>query len=636
MTVLATPSQPRRDTRLWLSSLAVRLRPSSWGANWPVWTCILGIGIVLKAELAPQYFYISSDDDQLMVQMAKGFLDGHWSSNWATTGVATLVKPVGYPLFLTSAHFLPWSPVLTAYLLYLIGAVLIAWSWWLIAGSRAQSTVILAVLVFQPVIFATGSQRIYRDSFIESVATIAIGLSFVIAAQMRTSPSRVTPPGLPDHPSGVRSLWRHWAGRMRIILLYLLALLVGVLIGVVMITKPTWQWLVIAVIAPVAFPLIQKMRQWHWQRSIIVRACVAGVLAVSGAYGVVATTIAMNQRTYHVALVEDLSAGAFARAWKAWASVEAGPPEPHVVITRDMRMAVYRVSPAASRLRPYLESPTDKWKRQDCSSLNVCNDSGPWFEWDLQYAAVSAGAVHSVKDVQTYFSRLADEITTACASKRLRCSSIPVLAPGLPTLDRIPRGALLDYAVSGLWQMVSADVSVGPPKAPVAAPDPVTYAYWASVVPGMSPSSGSTAAATTHRWTDAVVRMMTKLFGIGNLALFVLLLLGPLTWLLRRIRRRHRAGRGVDWRAATPSLLFLVSTLIGMGTLAVFAAASGDSGYTSPLYWSDFATPAELCLVLGAIASLPILRDELGRRRVNRVPIETDDVDPSRGVLEPL
>ncbi len=359
-------SSPPRGTRQGFSSLAVRLRPASWGANWPVWAFILGMGIALKAELAPLYLFNSPDDDQLMVQMAKGFLDGHWSSNWAATGVATLVKPVGYPIFLTSAHFLPWSPMLTAYLLYLIGAVLIAWSWWLIAGSRAQSTVILTALVFHPVNFVTGSQRIYRDSFIDSIATIAIGLSFVIAAQMRKSPALMAHPDLGVHQSGAPSLQRRWSGRLRRIMLYLLALLVGVLVGVVMITKPTWQWLLIAVVAPVAFPVIQKMRRGRWQWPIVLKACIAGVLAVSGAYGVVATTVSMNQRTYHVALVEDLSSGAFARAWKAWASVEAGPPEPHVVITRDMRMAVYRVSPAASRLRPYLESPRDKWKRADC------------------------------------------------------------------------------------------------------------------------------------------------------------------------------------------------------------------------------------------------------------------------------
>jgi len=596
---------------------------------------MLGIGIVLKAELAPVYLFGSSDDDQLMVEMARGFLSGHWSSNWATSGVATLVKPVGYPLFLTSAHFLPWSPVLSAYLLYLIGAVLIAWSWWLIAGSRGQSTVLLAALVFDPINFVTGSQRIYRDSFIDSVATIAIGLSFVIAAQIRTSPSRVPHPGLPDHPSEARSQWGHWAGRMRILLLYLLALLIGALIGLVMITKPTWQWLLIALAAPVAFPLIQKVRRGRWHWLSVLKVCAAGLVAVSGAYGVVATTIAMNQRTYHVALVEDLSSGAFARAWKAWASVEAGPQEPHVVITRDMRMAVYRVSPAASRLRPYLESPTDPWKRTDCRSLEVCDDSGPWFEWDLRSAAVSAGAVQSVGDVQTYFGRLADEINAACASKRLRCSSIPVLAPGLPRLDLIPRGAFVSYTMSGLWQMASVGVSVGPPKTAASAPDPVSYAYWASVVPGMPSSSGSTAVATTPRWTEAVVRTMTRLFGIANLALLVVMMFGPFRWLLRRLRGRHGAGPGVDWRAATPSVFFLVSTLMGMGTLAVFAAASGDIGYASSLYWSDFATPAELCLVLGAFASWPLVRNAWDRRRGDRAPIESDELDEPAGVLVP-
>lgn len=610
-----------------------RVRPASWGANWPVWAFILGFGILIKAELAPLYLFDSPDDDELMVQMAKGFLEGRWSSNWATTGVATLVKPVGYPLFLTSAHFLPWSPVLTVYLLYLIGAVLIAWSWWLIAGSRGQSALMLAALVFHPINFSTESQRIYRENFIGAVATLAIGLSFVIAARMRFSPSPGAPSRLGDHKSGAPSMRGRWSGPLRTIMPYLLALLIGALVGVVMISKPTWQWLTIAVVAPVAYPLSKKMYRGRLRWSVVLRVCTAGIVAASGAYGVVATTIAMNQRTYHVALVEDLSSGAFARAWKAWASVEAGPSEPHIVITEAMRQAVYRVSPAAARLRPYLESPTDKWKRAECASpLKICNDAGNWFEWDLRDAAVSAGAVQSVEGVQTYFNRLANQIITACSSKKLKCSSIPVLAPGLPTLNKIPLGATADYTMSGLWQMVSVDVSIGTPPGPPAAPNPVSYAYWASVVSGMPSSLGPSSSGTTPGWIDAIVQGMTILFRIGNLTLLVAMLLGPLTWLLRRTRRRAGGERGADWQAATASLLFLASTLMGIGTLAVFSAVTGGFGYTSSLYWSDFATPAELCLVLGAFASWPSCRDGWSWLRANRVSIKTDKADEFEGV----
>lgn len=83
------------------------------------WAAILLVGLVIKALQAPLYIFGSSDDDELMVRMAQGFVHGHWSSSWSSTGIDTLVKSVGYPLFLAGAHFLPWSPVVSAYIVYL-------------------------------------------------------------------------------------------------------------------------------------------------------------------------------------------------------------------------------------------------------------------------------------------------------------------------------------------------------------------------------------------------------------------------------------------------------------------------------------------------------------------------------------
>ena len=61
-------------------------------------------------------------------------------------------------------------------------------------------------------------------------------------------------------------------------------------------------------------------------------------------------------------------------------------------------------------------------------------------------------------------------------------------------------------------------------------------------------------------------------------------------------------------RPTTIATLFLLSTVVGMATLAVYAAALGPLGYTDPYYWADFATPGELFLVFGAFASWSALR----------------------------
>ena len=75
-------------------------------------------------------------------------------------------------------------PLVTVYLLSLAGAALTAWSWRRLSGSRPQATAVLALMVFNPIAFTLESQRVYRNLFIDAVATLAIGLAFVIAAEV--------------------------------------------------------------------------------------------------------------------------------------------------------------------------------------------------------------------------------------------------------------------------------------------------------------------------------------------------------------------------------------------------------------------------------------------------------------------
>ena len=45
-----------------------------------------------------------------------------------------------------------------------------------------------------------------------------------------------------------------------------------------------------------------------------------------------------------------------------------------------------------------------------------------------------------------------------------------------------------------------------------------------------------------------------------------------------------------------------------MGILGVFQTSQGQP-YVTPLYWTDFATPLQLALVLGAVTGWTYLRE---------------------------
>ena len=177
-------------------------RPRTHWIWWPCWLAILAAGVVTKSLQTTTYLFGTRDDDELMVRMAKGFLDGHWSSTWASTGPATLAKPVGYPLV---PRRRPLPPVVAGALdIPLLSPRGRADRMELEAdsGARSQATIVLAMLTFSPTLFAAYNQSVYRDLFVDALATVAIGLAFVIAAEVqsrhRTATDRFTGQGPPS------------------------------------------------------------------------------------------------------------------------------------------------------------------------------------------------------------------------------------------------------------------------------------------------------------------------------------------------------------------------------------------------------------------------------------------------------
>ena len=565
---------------------------------WACWTVIVLAGLVLRFLDSTAYLFHAIYDDQLMVIMARGFLHGQWSSTWASTGPATLTKPVGYPLFLAGVHFLPWSPVWSAYLLYVLGSVLIALGWLRMRGSWPQATVVLAILVFNPIAFTTVSNGIYRDLYIMALATLAVGVIFVLASFLHQGAGGT-------EQGGDRAYLGRWRGAptlRRWVTIYALVVLSGLIVGLAAITRPTWFWLLPAAVAPVAYPLLQRLWPPRFRLRRVVCAAMAGVVALGCLWGVINVTEQLDYRHYHVALLDDMSSGAFERAWKLWASVEAGPPRRYVPITREMRLAVYRVSPTAAEMEPYLENPKDQWKLVDCSSsLRICDESGPWFEWDLLLAAYRTGKVNSVRQVQTYFDKVADDIARACTSGQLHCSSSPVLETGLPPLNQIPLLTVASDTMDGLGQMVWDPLPMA--RTSTSWVTPAAYYLWASVVPEMPPLRSitkTTGGAGVYR----ILRVMDVLYRIVDLAILAAITLGLATWVVafvRRplIRRRPHPDAGLI------SVLLFVSTLIGMATLALCAAAE-DPVYLFDGYWTDFASIAQLCLVFGLFSLAPL------------------------------
>ena len=170
-----------------------------------------------------------------------------------------------------------------------------------------------------------------------------------------------------------------------------------------------------------------------------------------------------NANHYGVGLTNDVSAGAYARAYADWADVDAGAPIAQVPINAAQRAAVYAISPAANELSAELESPANHWRATSCRAAGICADfGGAWEVWALRQAAADAGHFGSETAVQSYFGQIADDIETACSQGRLSCETH--LPPSLEPFQHATLSGVWDAYWRGLVFITTSTVPTSPPS----------------------------------------------------------------------------------------------------------------------------------------------------------------------------
>lgn len=570
----------------------------------PVWLQLLVLGL-LGASIAVRWIipvnavYQAAHDDQLLVLLAANISDGQWLGDWNNL---TLAKPPGYSLFLVAAWAIRFPPPVLAHALYLIGAYLILVALIRFRFGAVGAVIVFACLSFNPALFGMSASRVYRDGLLVAQVALIIGFSMVLGSRLRTAMR-----GLVNDKRALVA-----------------ALFLGVTIGWAVLTKKDVAGIAAACAAALLLIGVWPpggRREFSRRR----RTCAGAVALVAlGIALPIGTVSALNYKYYRYAGTEDFYSGAFSRLWSAWARVDGGSDRRWVPITHKQRELVYAVSPTAKRLRPYLEGlPNTGWRTQSCAHAGFCDESGPWFNWDLRDAMALAGLATTAGDFQQNLETISDDITRACADGRLECSRWPAPA-GLPVVNSIdPAEVIADtwLSVRISRSFLTADPApgfngVGPPE---------VMAPWREVVAGTD-LGGS---PWGWEWRFAVGRdvghsgrqLGTMVIAALGIPIIVLLILHAF---FGRNRRRF--------------------TLMAIALLAAFALSSALLGFIAAGAYTGYATapaytlPGSILLVgglaiggstIGALSVRAARRwlDGKGngfRRRIN----PTDGLDP--------
>ena len=335
----------------------------------------------------PLFVKGSTCDDHLMVEMARGLLDGNWLGPY--NGL-TLMKGCFFPLFLAavSALHLKYLSVLTA--LHSAACFFFVREVRPLVRSRLFDGILLALLLFDPSSMAERSfQAIYRTTLTGSQVILIFACFFGLYLKMGRRP--------------VRDLIKGFFA--------------GCLLWGFLNTREDAVWILPFVITASAVIIGRAVLMAKRDAGKKRRAYLAGIAAVLLPLLIVcggnAFIKAQNLKYYGAAVRIESSDGAFADALKTMFAVKDNEIVPLVSVTREKLERFYQVSPTLTSIRDELDAQNSFYDQNADRHKGDGQIEDGWFQWSLKKASFEAGEADSLIKSEAFYDRVRREILAA-------------------------------------------------------------------------------------------------------------------------------------------------------------------------------------------------------------------------------
>jgi hypothetical protein len=196
----------------------------------------------------------------------------------------------------------------------------------------------------------------------------------------------------------------------------------GIFLAAFWLTREEGIWLVPSIGIIILFSVYSSWKS-RKQSGAWIKTIYLWGLAFMIAFVLVSLVSLINLQLYGLYAKTEFDAKPFKAAYGALSRVKPDEALPKVPVPKQTRMEIYKLSPAFSELKPYLEGEIgDMWAQLgEKEEANKDEILGGWFMWALRDAVNSAGYYASGRFPAAYYQRLDDEIDAACSNKSLDC-----------------------------------------------------------------------------------------------------------------------------------------------------------------------------------------------------------------------
>jgi hypothetical protein len=340
-------------------------------------------------------------DDGLFLRLAQEFSEGHWLGDYDHL---TLVKGPMFPIFigLTSFTGLPYNLALPTF--HFLAVMLFSVVIHRITGSKKLLFFLVLFLLLCPGLFIE-MNRVVRNTFYASLfliyASSLIAMLFVCKSRRSSA---------------------------------VLGFITGILASIVWLTREESIWIipcsVLLILVAMAQDYLYRDRQADQNRRKVLLGYVYPIGFLLAGFAIIFSLVATLNYAYYGRLVTvEMKDTPFQDAMRALQRVGTVYGIPYVPVPKQARDDIAAHSPSFAKVFPYF---TKKSNPAICNMLPTsCGDiAGGWFVWEFRNAAAKAGVYKSAETAAQFYTRVANEVNSACDSGRLECVKwVPPLIP---------------------------------------------------------------------------------------------------------------------------------------------------------------------------------------------------------------
>jgi len=324
-------------------------------------------------------------DDRLFLLLSESLIRLNWLGDYNNL---TLAKGVFYPLYIAFNFYLGLPLLFSEHLLYILASIIFSIGIKPLIKKSWVRLLIFAFILFNPITFTNEPfTRVIREGVYISLTLLVI--AFTLGWFLRRK-------------SYKRSL--------------LWSLGLGIVLGAFWHTREEGIWIIPYITVLFGYYLFENVRLSKFFTKTTFKLFIPLIIPFLILFTTILSISLINYKYYGEFNTVEFKSSNFVKAYGALTSVKSEQHIERVPVTKNTRQKIYEESPAFKELEVFLEGDVGKAWASGSDEIQ-----GGWFMWALRDAVAYSGYYKDGATSESYYARLADEISNACLEKRLDC-----------------------------------------------------------------------------------------------------------------------------------------------------------------------------------------------------------------------